>query len=325
VKPPGNQAAAGANPTEKGPEAAAPRPEGINEGPPKRLVGHLGAVTALAGSQDGHRLLSGGADESVRLWDVDAGRVSEFRGAGGEARSVALSVALSLDGRYAAAAGTQGMWCWDTSTGQAIEGVNEKKPMGGVFFSSDGKRLFVAGADGTIHSFRMDTKRLVWAMSAPYLGMIRCLAGVPGDRLCLYVAKDETIHLYDLATRQDVKKLQGASAPITAAACAPDGHEVAGVAATDVQFWELPAGNKADRLLRHNAPVTSLAYSPDGRHILTGCQDGSARLWDAKTGVATKGFGGHKGAVRSVAFSGDGRFAITGGEDGVILIWPVPK
>ncbi|MFD0432036.1 hypothetical protein ACFQ60_47085 [Streptomyces zhihengii] len=29
----------------------------------------------------------------------------------------------------------------------------------------------------------------------------------------------------------------------------------------------------------HPSPVTSVKFSPDGRHVITGANDGTARLW----------------------------------------------
>jgi WD40 repeat protein len=313
-------AGAAANPPDKGP--GVPAPEGAAGARTKQLLGHEGAVTALAGSQDGRRLLSGDTEGSVRLWDVEKGaQLIQLDGARGEIRAVALSP----DGHFAAAAGTEGMWCWDTTTGQVVPTVKEDKPMGGVFFSADGQRLVVAGTEGSIHSFVMDGKRFDWGMTARHLGIIRCLAAVPGTELCVYVPKDDTIHVYDLNTRKDVRQLPEKFTSVTVVACAPDGRQVAGIVGTAVQFWHPQTGAREEQFLRHNVRATGVAYSPDGRYVLTGCEDKVGRLWDVKTGLRQAELSGHQGPVTSVAFSGDGRFAFTGGGDKAIMAWPLPK
>lgn len=72
----------------------------------------------------------------------------------------------------------------------------------------------------------------------------------------------------------------------------------------------------------HSDAVTSVAFSPDGRHILSGSQDCTARLWEVATGKELRRFE-HPGPVRSVAFSPDGRKALTAGGDDWVRLWDV--
>ncbi len=68
-------------------------------------------------------------------------------------------------------------------------------------------------------------------------------------------------------------------------------------------------------LLGHKGAVWSVAFSPDGKHLVSGGQDGTVKVWDAATGQELLTLKGHTSPVRSVAFSPDGNRIATGAGD----------
>jgi WD40 repeat protein len=74
-------------------------------------------------------------------------------------------------------------------------------------------------------------------------------------------------------------------------------------------------------LLGHSGAVYSVEYASEGKRRLTASADGTARIWDAKTGEELIVFEGHKGAVNDAAFSPDGQLVATAGADGTVRLW----
>jgi uncharacterized protein with WD repeat len=64
-----------------------------------------------------------------------------------------------------------------------------------------------------------------------------------------------------------------------------------------------------------------VAFSPDGTRLATASQDGTARLWDGRTGQELLALRGHTAVVTSVAFSPDGTRLATASLDGTARLW----
>ncbi len=62
-------------------------------------------------------------------------------------------------------------------------------------------------------------------------------------------------------------------------------------------------------------------FSPDGSKLLTGSDDGVARLWDVSTGQLIKAMVGHTGNISAAAFSPDGSLIATGDSSGGMHVW----
>src|SRR5262249_51786708 len=74
-------------------------------------------------------------------------------------------------------------------------------------------------------------------------------------------------------------------------------------------------------LYGHTGDVSSVAFSPDGTRIVTGSQDMTAKVWDARTGTPLLTLKGHTRTVTSVAFSPDGTRIVTGSQDMTAKVW----
>jgi WD40 repeat protein len=73
----------------------------------------------------------------------------------------------------------------------------------------------------------------------------------------------------------------------------------------------------------HSSSVNSVAFSGDGRHIASGSDDFTVRLWDMSTGIQLRVMYGHQESVTSVTYSGDGKNlrVASGSRDCTVRVW----
>ena len=74
--------------------------------------------------------------------------------------------------------------------------------------------------------------------------------------------------------------------------------------------------------LNHESEVRSVSFSSDGKRVATASVDGTAGVWDVKSGerLATLN---HESGVLSVSFSPDGKRVATASRDGTAGVWDV--
>ncbi|MGW2663015.1 nSTAND1 domain-containing NTPase [Nocardia tengchongensis] len=294
-------------------------------------------ITSVALSPDGHRIATGGLQ--LRVWDADTGaRVNlPFRAERG-----AVAVAYSPDGHTIAstAQGDGKIQLWDADTGMPVgESINTgSAPREAVAFSPDGRRVAVAGSDGTIGVWDVAT-RLPGPMLKGHDGAVHSIAfsGV-GNRLVSGGA-DFTVRIWDLDKGEQVgepmqqRRTIPSSIPdrngVLAVAFSGDGRRVAsdipGGLTASIALWDAESHQPVgDPLEGSYGLVTSLAFSPDSHRIVSGGIGDGLRLWDVETGKQIgPDLRGHTGYVKSVAYGTiDGRGRIVSAAwDGTMRVW----
>lgn len=75
----------------------------------------------------------------------------------------------------------------------------------------------------------------------------------------------------------------------------------------------------------HPGKVSAVAVTPDGDQIVTSGSDGTARLWDRRSGEEQRVLRGHSDWVRAVAVTPGGHEIVSGGSEGSIRVWDRQK
>jgi WD40 repeat protein len=75
----------------------------------------------------------------------------------------------------------------------------------------------------------------------------------------------------------------------------------------------------------HTSKVYDVAITPDGKHVITGSDDRSVRVWEAETGKVVSILEGHTREVWSVAVAGDGQTVVSVSDDRSVIVWDLGR
>ena len=240
----------------------------------------------------------------ARLWDAETG---EPAGQAMRHQGPVHAAALSADGKRVLM--TWSEWenenreyvetryagLWGAQTGQPLgEPMRLEGPVRALALSRDGKRVLAGSDDGTA---------------------------------CVWDA--ENGQLIGQPMRHDIVGFIYRPTPVTVTYGGGGGLRYKPVWKFEPtsRLWDPEAG---PRILREPtaygdaiplAGVWAVAFSPDGKTLLTGSEDGVARLWDAESSRPLGQPMRHERSVTALAFSRDGKRLVTGSHDGTARLW----
>lgn len=146
-------------------------------------------------------------------------------------------------------------------------------------------------------------------------------------------AKGEDVNLISLDTGAKIAQFTAelGAGSINAMSFSPDSKQIA-TANGDykVRLWTIPErqDDQQDQKLSprleffgHVGQIRSIAFDSDGDFLLTGSDDGTARVWEVKTGKQVSILRGHTAAVRNAVFSPNGQYILTTSDDQTARLW----
>ncbi|MGQ9608329.1 MAG: PKD domain-containing protein [bacterium] len=100
----------------------------------------------------------------------------------------------------------------------------------------------------------------------------------------------------------------------------PDGSLFIVMTANGIYLYNT-AGYKEIAFIETDNPINYIKFNNDGALFVTGSNDNTVRLWDAKEHLEIAILSGHKARITAVNFSPDGNIIASGSEDGIVKLW----
>jgi len=297
------------------------------EGAPKTLVpGRKAGLSAVAADVPSQRLVTGGTDGKLRLWDLEASE--ELTGSSSGNSEIEVSVALgrgnpgkeearesSADGGaqvawspdgalVATSTGTRFVQVWDAATGREQTSVIWPGAMVTELDFTENRKLRITGNATTCAAVDLEALK--------------------SERVdCPHQPRDEK-------TAKDSPepppfRTAVTAAPITASAWSPGKTRLATMDGNGIiRCWEMWSWDHS-ALIGHSGAVHGVAFSPDGRHLASIGKDGKSRVWKLGSKAETPNaavLSQHESWGQRLLFSSSGSSVVSTGWDGTVRLAP---
>ncbi|MDX1592767.1 MAG: c-type cytochrome [Gammaproteobacteria bacterium] len=282
------------------------------------FIGHAGPVRTIDLSADGSRLLSGGFDYTVRLWEF--GTQTEEAVLYGHDAPVNI-VAFLPGGRRALTGGADGkLILWDLEAREALREIEaHRSQLITLAISRDGKLLATAGWDRTLALWTLEdlAPRARWRLrhnaNALVFGVDEALYS--GHQNGELLRRDKASGYVDA-------EFIGHGLPVTSLLATRDGQRLISAALDGTLWlWDIPQRRAVRHFVGHDGPVYRIVLSEDEATLVSVGSDGVLREWTVDSGALRREITAHDGAAWSVELTGDDRFALTAGSDASVRVW----
>jgi WD40 repeat protein len=248
----------------------------------------------------GGLIASGGADQTVRLWDGHTGQcLKTLQGYA----SFMLDVAFSpCDRILAGSSADHTLKLWDLQTQQCITILKgHRQWVSSVIFSRDGKTLASTSFDQTVKLWDVSTGACLQTLTGHTHWVWSAAFNSSGSQLATS-SSDHFIHLWDSATGQCITTLNCHSSHVLTVAFSPCDRVLAsGDDDCALTLWDTHTGTCIQPLAGHTSWIRSVAFTPDGKHLISSSADRTIKIWDWQAGVCLNTLHGHTAPIEAIA------------------------
>lgn len=211
---------------------------------------------------------------------------------------------------------------------KVLKGHNLKSECGKIF--PDGVRLAAGYTDGTVRIWDLKTTTVLHQIPASvHQSRVIAIDIHPENSLIASISSDGKVVLVTSNNGKIVAQIN-TELDLEVVAFCPDvklGNIALGTLKGSVTIWDT-----ARQMIRHHcakpddefaAGVTKMTWVND--QLVTGCLDGTVRIYEARSGELKFGLTGHWSAIMDLTYNKQGNIILTTSDDGTARIFKYPE
>lgn len=289
------------------------------------LQGHQGTVMPLAVAQTdaGPVLISGGWDHTLRTWDLRTG-------APGKALQLefeAIDLAVSPDQKLVACMEADGTCrVFEIGTGHEVARRRFEKPcFHPVAFHADSQRLLVGWVPGSHATFWSVRDDVLAESAVEEVRNVRSPTIAVGSDVIAVTSFGESSQatsLYPIGGGAAFELPHVQRIAPEQLAFTPDGLRVAVVGPDNrIDLFDVRTRTLVGSFVGHTQEVLSIAFSADGSRMFSADYSGVIWVWNVASFEELLQLRGHGAHVRRIVFTEDGRSLISASGDSTVRVW----
>jgi WD40 repeat protein len=297
------------------------------------ITAHSDWVRCLSFTPDGTKLVSGSFDKTIKLWQLDTGKVIYTLG---DRLKGVFALAISPDGHFLAS----GSWdekieLWQLETGTLVRNLSHHQ--------ASVRSLAITPNSQTLISGSFDETIVLWSLPDGEViakivdrEPIAAIALSADGTFLASTGDDGIVKIWSLSSGLKIAESNDNKHSICSLTIGPDSQTIAaGTVNGYMVMWKLE-NTENDRpqqlsllqsIKAHAGQINGCLISPDNQYAITGSVDGKAKVWYRgedlqfrdKARSILKGDPGR--SVMSVAIDPSGNIVAIGGADGTIQLW----
>ncbi|XP_031405362.1 autophagy-related protein 16 [Punica granatum] len=289
-----------------------------------RIHAHEGGCAAILFECNSSRLITGGQDRTIKMWDTNTGSLA--RTLHGCLGSV-LDLAVTHDNRsIIAASSSNNLYVWDVNSGRirhTLTGHMEK--VCAVDVSKISSRHVVSAAyDRTIKVWDLQKGYCINTIIFPSNCNTLCF-GMDGHTICSGHV-DGNLRLWDFQTGKLIHEVAAHSLSVTSISLSRNGNMVLTSGRDNLHnLFDIRTLEVCSTLRASGNRVASnwsrSCISPDDNYVAAGLADGAVHVWSISKGDIVSTLKEHTSSVLCCSWSSLGKPLCSADKSGIICTW----